>query len=143
MIAAASAGIGGQFAEAGPVRGRVGDQDVVARTAADEPDRLRHGVGHHALPSGPVQHATDEIAAAYGLAGHPDRRTRGRLFQRRGVGVERRQIDHRERRIERGGGRVESGPERDGPVGTWGCGHGVTLSPRADDRYAAIRRVSA
>jgi hypothetical protein len=134
--------VGGQLPQAGAMRGRVSHEHIVRDAAADEPDRLRQGVGHHALPPGPLEHATDEITAAYGLAGHPDWRTRGRFFQRRGVGVERRQIDHREGRIECGGGRIKPRLECDGPIDTWGFEHGVTLSPGVDDGYAAIRRVS-
>jgi len=94
-----------------PVRGRVGDEDVVGHPVLDQPDGFRQAERHHAGPARRRQYPAQQRAAPHRLARHPDARTGGARGHRGGVRVERRQVDDRERRIELGGRPVETGTQ--------------------------------
>ena len=65
--------------ERGPVDGRVADHDVV--DVAGQPERLRQREREDARVTRQREHPADHLAAAYRLAGHPDRRAGGAADQ--------------------------------------------------------------
>jgi len=113
-----------------PVHARVADQDVVAGSGAQQPESLGQGESHHTVPAGPGQRPPDEFAAAYRLAGHPDRLALRPADQRFGIAVERTQVDQGEWRIQLGGDPVVPGTAR---------GAARIRAGRADRRRSALR----
>ena len=102
----------GQRAQRRAVDGRVGDDDVV-EPVPGQPQRLgqREGRGSRGSPAASAR--SIERAAADGLRGEPDAACPPRAAQQvGGVGVERVEVDDRERRVERGGGGVQAARDR-------------------------------
>jgi len=93
----------GKRAQRRAVRGGVGDEDVLARAARVQPERLGQRVAHDAPVSWLYQDALDQVPAAQRLAHHPDGQLARSSHQVGSVPVERGEIDHGEGRVEVGG----------------------------------------
>ena len=106
------AGVRGELAQGGAVRGRVCHQRVVRQPGADQPDGLGQRERHHAAPARGGERALEEGAAADGLAGNAEGLSGGPADERGGVRIERSKIDDRERRVEVRGGLVQAFAER-------------------------------
>ena len=93
--------VGGDRPQRGLVDRRVGHEDV-AHPCPDQPDRLRHGIRHHAGEARPREHPVEQGAAAHRLRGDPDRQPTGPPDEVVGVGVEGVEVDGDERRRQPG-----------------------------------------
>jgi hypothetical protein len=97
----------GQLGQRAMVGGRIAHEDVVAGAGALQPERLGEAVRHDPVPAGAGQDLGQQRPATHGLAGDPDRLTRGAGHERGRVGVVRLGVEYGEGRVELGGSQVE------------------------------------
>ena len=102
----------GERAQRAPVGGRVGDEQVLGAVVG-EPQGLGQGEGERAREPGAGEDAFLQGAAADGLAREADRLGGGAADEVVGVGPQRVEVDERERRLQLGGGALETFELRD------------------------------
>jgi hypothetical protein len=115
------------------VRGRVTHHRVRGDPVADQPQRLRQGVREDAAPAGPGEHPAQRGAAAHRLARDPQRLAGGVGGHRVGIGVERGDVDDRDRTGQRCRREIE-------PLHGRGGDHPCTVTPHEWSEMRPSRR---